>query len=293
MQLGSARSTSTVCDGVLPKSGPGIEHQLLEPHAARHGRARSARRAAAGRPPTMRPSKEGSSSFCLGAARVCMRISPAPVCAQTSASSGSRKRADVVDDRGAGGDRSRARPPACTCRSRRSRRARRRPARSAARRARSPRSLMTGGRLVTPDSPPMSITSAPAASSAARQLDALLERALAAVRERVGRRVDDPHQPDPAAERELPAGGREDVTPGALTDRPRFERERDALRGGLHAERLDLGRRPWRRPTPARRRSRARLAAACHIRATHSCRPASSPSRVRRRSASAAVSACS
>ena len=37
-----------------------------------------------------RPSRLGSNSFCFGAARVCIRISAAPVSAQTSASSGSR-----------------------------------------------------------------------------------------------------------------------------------------------------------------------------------------------------------
>ena len=68
-------------------------------------RARSARRGKPRTSATIRPSKDGSSSFCLGAARVCINTSPAPVCAHTSASSGIPQAADVVDDARAGGDR--------------------------------------------------------------------------------------------------------------------------------------------------------------------------------------------
>ena len=73
--------------------------------------------------------------------------------------------ADVVDDRRAGGDRRRRARPACRCRPRPAPPARRRRVRSAARRARSPRRPRQAGGWSMPDSPPTSITRAPAAIS--------------------------------------------------------------------------------------------------------------------------------
>ena len=114
--------------------------------------------------------------------------------------------ADVVDDRRAGRDRRPRHRPACRCRPTPARRAHRRPARSAAPRARSPPRASTAGRLVTPDSPPMSITSAPLEiSDSASATRASSVRGRPAVGERVRRGVDDPHQPRPAAELDVAA----------------------------------------------------------------------------------------
>ena len=87
---GNARSTSIVCAGVFAKSGPGssISCSNSTPRASASS-IRSARNDRTSS--TIRPSKDGSSSFCFGAARVCITTSAAPVSAHTSASSGSRR----------------------------------------------------------------------------------------------------------------------------------------------------------------------------------------------------------
>ena len=89
----------------LAEVGTRVEHQLLERHARGRPRARSARAETARRPSTTRPSSVGSSSFCLGAARVCISTRPAPVSRAHVGKLRVAQPADVVDDRRAGGDR--------------------------------------------------------------------------------------------------------------------------------------------------------------------------------------------
>ena len=101
---GSARSTSTVCAGVLPKSGPGS--RISCSNATPRSSASAIRsRGTASTSATTRPSNDGSSSFCFGAARVCMITSAG---AGLGAHIGERRiaqAAHVVDDRRAGRDR--------------------------------------------------------------------------------------------------------------------------------------------------------------------------------------------
>ncbi len=87
---GSARRTATVCAGVLEKSGPGSTMSCSKATPRDSASSmRSARKRCTSS--TMRPSRPGSWCLVLGGAMVCMSTSAAPVCAHTSASSGSRR----------------------------------------------------------------------------------------------------------------------------------------------------------------------------------------------------------
>ena len=141
--------------------------QLLERDPARPARARSAPRGIAD-VARRQAVKRRSCSRCFGVARVCIRIRAGAGLRAHVGQLGVPRPLTSLTIAGAGGDRRGAPRPACRCRPTRARRARRRRARSAARPARSPRTASTGGRLVTPDSPPMSISAAPAASGATR-----------------------------------------------------------------------------------------------------------------------------
>ena len=267
VQRRAARSTSTVWAGVLAKSGPGssISCSKATPRASASSiRSPQERRR---RPSITRPSRLGSSSFCLGAARVCISTSAGAGLGAHVGELGVPQPADVVDDRRAGGDR-RPRPrPACRCRPRRGRRARRRPARSAARPARSPRRASTAGRLVTPDSPPMSITSAPAPSSARASATRVVERLVAGRRRRtspgVALTIPISHGRSPSSR--VPPEVRSNRA-GALTRRRRCRALHRSLGGGLLDHR-STSRATRARPSRARAPSPGRPGAAPRRRA--------------------------
>ena len=164
--------------------------------------------------------------------------------------------ADVVDDRRAGGDRRAARRRACRCRPRRARRAR--PAsRSISGTTRSTSSAgVDRGRFVTPDSPPMSITSAPAREQRARELHALARalRVTPASENESGVALTIPisHGRPPSVERRA---GRAQLARRRDSLRPRpalAAHAADPLGGRLLLEPRDLRLDPRARPSRAR-----------------------------------------
>ena len=179
------------------------------------GRASAARkRCRAPSPPTIRsrrnrltsaptsPSSVGSRSFSFGAARVCISTSAAPVPAHTSASSGSRSPLTSLTIAAP------AAIAACATAglyvSTDTTAPSSRVTRSISGTTRSISSSgATGGRFVTPDSPPMSMMSAPASSSdRASSTRSSSVRSPPASENESGRGVDDAHQPRPTAELE-------------------------------------------------------------------------------------------
>ena len=202
----SSRRTSTVCAGVLPKSGPGSSISCSNETPWAIATEISSRRNRLTSAPTS-PSSVGSSSFCLGAARVCISTSPAPRARAHVRQLGIAQPADVVDDRRAGGDRR-----VChrgLVRVDRHERAEV-PGHALDQRhhaldlllGRHRRLVGHAGLAADVDDVGAGVEQRP------RQLDPILERPVpAGVGERVGRSVDDAHQPRPPAELER-AGGR-------------------------------------------------------------------------------------
>ena len=177
---------------VLAEVGAGADQEPLVRHARRAcdleplGQQGASRR----RP---RRRSAGRTSFCFGRARVCVTTSAAPDDAHSVGHLGVDQAAGVVHDRRARLDRGlchrglvrvdghdRALPPR---------------ARAISGATRSISSCgSTGGRFVTPDSPPTSSRSAPSASSSQPSFSPRIEiLAGPGIRERVGRRVQDAH----------------------------------------------------------------------------------------------------